>query len=69
MRYAYNEKRETTHDGRNKTTKPKKQKQQKQQQKKKTGKRKHIFLGDTRSVMVMVIENGHGDTSSNPGRD
>ena len=25
--------------------------------------------GGARGVMVIVIENGHGDTSSNPGRD
>ena len=25
--------------------------------------------GDARSVMVIVVGNGHGDTSSNPGRD
>ena len=24
---------------------------------------------DARSVMVIVVGNGHGDTSSNPGRD
>ena len=24
---------------------------------------------DTRGVMVIVVGNGHGDTSSNPGRD
>ena len=26
-------------------------------------------LGGVRGVMVIVIGNGHGDTSSNPGRD
>ena len=26
-------------------------------------------LGGTRGVMVIVVGNGHGDTSSNPGRD
>ena len=25
--------------------------------------------GDARGVMVIVVGNGHGDTSSNPGRD
>ena len=25
--------------------------------------------GGARSVMVIVVENGHGDKSSNPGRD
>ena len=25
--------------------------------------------GGARGVMVIVVENGHGDTSSNPGRD
>ena len=29
----------------------------------------YIFMGDARGVMVIVIGNGHGDTSSNPGRD
>ena len=28
-----------------------------------------IIIGDARGVMVIVIGNGHGDTSSNPGRD
>ena len=27
------------------------------------------FLGGARGVMVIVIGNGHGDTSSNPGWD
>ena len=27
------------------------------------------FLGGARGVMVIVVGNGHGDTSSNPGRD
>ena len=26
-------------------------------------------FGGARGVMVIVVENGHGDTSSNPGRD
>ena len=26
-------------------------------------------LGGVRGVMVIVVGNGHGDTSSNPGRD
>ena len=26
-------------------------------------------LGGARGVMVIVVGNGHGDTSSNPGRD
>ena len=26
-------------------------------------------LGDTRGVIFIVVGNGHGDTSSNPGRD
>ena len=25
--------------------------------------------GDARGVMVIVVGHGHGDTSSNPGRD
>ena len=31
----------------------------------------HIYnnYGGARGVMVIVIGNGHGDTSSNPGRD
>ena len=28
-----------------------------------------IFWGGARGVMVIVVGNGHGDTSSNPGRD
>ena len=28
-----------------------------------------IFYGDARGVVVIVVGNGHGDTSSNPGRD
>ena len=27
------------------------------------------FVGGARSVMVIVVGNRHGDTSSNPGRD
>ena len=27
------------------------------------------ILGGARGVMVIVVGNGHGDTSSNPGRD
>ncbi len=27
------------------------------------------FLGGERGVMVIVVGNGHGDASSNPGRD
>ena len=27
------------------------------------------LLGGARGVMVTVVGNGHGDTSSNPGRD
>ena len=27
------------------------------------------FYGDARGVMVIVVGNGHGDTSSNPRRD
>ena len=27
------------------------------------------ITGGVRGVMVIVVENGHGDTSSNPGRD
>ena len=26
-------------------------------------------VGGARGVMVIVVENGHGDSSSNPGRD
>ena len=29
----------------------------------------NILLGGARGVMVIVVGNGHGDTSSNPGRD
>ena len=29
---------------------------------------KNIY-GGARGVMVIVVGNGHGDTSSNPGRD
>ena len=29
----------------------------------------HYTTGGARSVMVIVAENGHGDTNSNPGRD
>ena len=28
-----------------------------------------ISIGGARGVMVIVVGNGHGDTSSNPGRD
>ena len=28
-----------------------------------------IYFGGARGVIVIVIGNGHGDTSSNPGRD
>ena len=28
-----------------------------------------IFLGSAHGVMVIIVGNGHGDTSSNPGRD
>ena len=28
-----------------------------------------LFCGDVRGVMVIVVGNGHGDTSSNPGRN
>ena len=27
------------------------------------------YRGGVRGVMVIVVGNGHGDTSSNPGRD
>ena len=27
------------------------------------------FVGGARGVMVIVVGNGHGDSSSNPGRD
>ena len=30
---------------------------------------KIIYIGGARGVMVIVIGNGHDDTSSNPGRD
>ena len=29
----------------------------------------HIYLLNGSGVMVIVAGNGHGDTSSNPGRD
>ena len=29
----------------------------------------NIFKRGARDVMVIVLENGHGDTSLNPGRD
>ena len=29
----------------------------------------YTYIGDARGVMVIVVGNGHGDTSSNPGRD
>ena len=28
-----------------------------------------VYTGGARGVMVIVVGNGHGDTSSNPGRD
>ena len=28
-----------------------------------------LYIGTSRGVMVIVVESGHGDTSSNPGRD
>ena len=28
-----------------------------------------IFFGGAHGVMVIIVGNGHGDTSSNPGRD
>ena len=28
-----------------------------------------IYIYGDRGVMVIVVGNGHGDTSSNPGRD
>ena len=28
-----------------------------------------VFVGGVRVVMVIIVGNGHGDTSSNPGRD
>ena len=30
---------------------------------------KYIYKGGARGVMVIVVGNGHGDTSLNPGRD
>ena len=27
----------------------------------------HIYLGNASGVMVIVLENGHGESSSNPG--
>ena len=30
---------------------------------------KRPYVGGARWVMVIVVGNGHGDTSSNPGRD
>ena len=27
------------------------------------------LFGSARGVMIIVVGNGHGDTSSNPGRD
>ena len=29
----------------------------------------YIYLGSAHGVMVIIVGNGHGDTSSNPGRD
>ena len=29
----------------------------------------HSIIGGARGVVVIVVRNGHGDTSSNPGRD
>ena len=29
----------------------------------------HVYTGGARGVMVIVVGNGHGDTSSNPGQD
>ena len=29
----------------------------------------YIYIGGARGVMVIVVGNGHGDTSSNPGRN
>ena len=29
----------------------------------------YVYTGGARSEMVIVVGNGHGDTSSNPGRD
>ena len=30
---------------------------------------KQDLAGGARGVMAIVVENGHGDSSSNPGRD
>ena len=30
---------------------------------------KHYVLGSARGVMIIVVENGFDDTSSNPGQD
>ena len=29
----------------------------------------YLLIGGTRGVMIIVVGNEHGDTSSNPGRD
>ena len=29
----------------------------------------HTYIGGVPGVMVIVVGNGHGETSSNPGRD
>ena len=29
----------------------------------------HLWIGGARGVVVIVVGNGHGDTSSNPRRD
>ena len=29
----------------------------------------YIYFGGARGVLLIVVGNGHGDTSSNPGRD
>ena len=34
-----------------------------------TPRRSSYKIGGARGVMVIVVENGHGDTSSNPGWD
>ena len=34
-----------------------------------TGDVVYLFFGGARGVMVIVVGNGHGDTSSNPGQD
>ena len=34
-----------------------------------TFKQSIFVIGGARGVMVIVVGNGHGDTSSNPGRD